>query len=196
MINTEEKVSKLEHILEEFITQTNYSINQLSAEMSEFKEEMSGFKAEMLEFKNDVNSQNDRMNKRWGELANKMGTVVEDIIAPGAPDALRKKFQIETLDLMVRRKVRDRSGNTDEFDVIILGSDERVYLIEVKSNPGVTHVDEIVRKAEKLKSLLYPGNEIVPVFGALYFPETILKYASKCGVYLIGMKGDYLEILN
>jgi len=32
------------------------------------------------------------MNKRWGELANKMGTVVEDIVAPSIPRLAREIF--------------------------------------------------------------------------------------------------------
>ena len=32
------------------------------------------------------------MNKRWGELANKMGTVVEDIVAPSIRRLAREMF--------------------------------------------------------------------------------------------------------
>ena len=32
------------------------------------------------------------MNKRWGELANKMGTVVEDIVAPSIQRLAREVF--------------------------------------------------------------------------------------------------------
>ena len=182
MVEVEQRVIRLEQVLEEFIQQTNFSINSLSLEIKEFKEEM--------------RLQTRELNKRWGELANKMGTLIEDIIAPGAPDALNKKFGIEIDEIMVRRRVRDKNRNMEEFDVVIVGSDKRVYLIEVKSSPSIFHIDDTLKKAEKLKTLLYPDLEVIPILASLYIPENIIDYASKMNVYALGMKGDYLEILN
>jgi hypothetical protein len=189
MIETEARVSSLEQVLEEFIRQTNFSINNMIEEMADFKEEMK-------EFKEEMRRQSEQMNKKWGELANKMGTLVEDIIAPGAPEALKKKFGIETIDMMVRRRYKDKNGNTEEFDIIIEGSDKKIYLIEVKSNPKLADIDEVLFKSQKLQKLLYPDFTIVSLLGSLYFPDTVIKYALKMKVYIMGMSGDYLEILN
>jgi len=35
------------------------------------------------------------MNKQWGNLANKMGTIVEDIIRPGIRPTLKRYFNTE-----------------------------------------------------------------------------------------------------
>ncbi|MEJ5283920.1 MAG: hypothetical protein WHS77_02610 [Brevinematales bacterium] len=193
-------------------------------EMLAFKNEMKIFKDEMLAFKNEMKTFKDgvlifqdsvssvideikgsinelqisrqEMNKKWGDLARKMGTIAEDIIAPGAPEALMKKFGVDTLDLMVRRKIKDKNKNTEEFDIIILGDDEKVYLIEVKSTPTADYVLDVLDKAKKLKEMVYHDKEIVPIFGSLYIDEDIKKFATKNNIYVIGMKGDYLEILN
>ncbi len=165
-------------------------------EMRDFKNEMKDFKDEMRDFKDEMKLQIKELNKKWGELANKMGTLVEDIIAPGTPDALNRKFGIETLDLMVRRQIKDSKNNVEEFDIIVVGSDKKVYLIEVKSTPKVTHLGEIIAKANKLKNLLYPDKNIIPIIGSLYFPEAIIKRASKMDVYVMGIEGEYLNILN
>ena len=37
---------------------------------------------EMMDFKDEMKVSRKELNKRWGELANKMGTIVEDIVAP------------------------------------------------------------------------------------------------------------------
>jgi hypothetical protein len=50
---------------------TEISVNRLSIEMHEFKDE--------------AERDRKRMNKQRGELANKMGTLVEDIVAPNLP---------------------------------------------------------------------------------------------------------------
>ena len=43
---------------------------------------MKEFKDEMADFKNEPETDRKNRNKQWGELANKMGTLVEDIISP------------------------------------------------------------------------------------------------------------------
>ncbi|MCX7821555.1 MAG: hypothetical protein N2258_07780 [Brevinematales bacterium] len=172
-------------------------------EMLEFKNEMKIFKDEMLEFKNyvsvfieEINIFKSEINRKWGDLARKMGTITEDIIAPGAPDALMKRFGIEILDLMVRRKIKDKDKNTEEFDVILIGNDNKVYLIEVKSTPTTENVLEVLKKSEKLRQIIYNDKEIVPIFGSLYIDEDIQKFATKNNIYVLGMKGDYLAVLN
>ncbi len=51
------------------------------------------------------------MNRQWGELANKMGTVTEDIVAPGFPFLIERHFGLSLDDISCRRKVKDKSGN-------------------------------------------------------------------------------------
>ena len=188
MIEIEEKVSRLEEVLEQFITQTNYSINSLHHEMSEFKNEMSEFKGEMSEFKYQI-------NKKWSELAQKMGTVVEDIIVPGCESALSRKFKIKINSIVDRMKLKNTYG-MEEFDIIVEGSDGKVYMVEVKSTLRIAHIRETIEKAEVLKKLKYRDLEIVPILSSLNINESILRHAGKSGVYILGMKGDYLEILN
>ncbi len=77
----EYRTSRLEDVLDEFIRSTQTSLNRLSMEMREFKEEMRAA---------EKRSERERreMNKKWGEISNKMGTVVEDIIFPATQDLL------------------------------------------------------------------------------------------------------------
>ena len=85
----EEKFEYLESVLGQFIVTTSTSltrleknISALSVEMRDFKNEMRGFKNEMQSFKDQSIADRKSMNKKWGDLANKMGTVVEDIVIP------------------------------------------------------------------------------------------------------------------
>ena len=63
----------------------------------------------MKAFKDEVNHDRKRKNKQWGELANKQGTIDEDIIAPATALVIRKYWNCDVDDLSVRRKVR-RNG--------------------------------------------------------------------------------------
>jgi hypothetical protein len=47
---------------------------------------------EMREFKDDRLAADTRLDRRWGELANKMGTLAEDIVAPGIPAIFQRAF--------------------------------------------------------------------------------------------------------
>ncbi|HEC97425.1 MAG TPA: hypothetical protein ENI58_04615, partial [Nitrospirae bacterium] len=92
MPTVEERVDTLESLLGQFIVHTDTALRRLEREMREFKDEMREFKDEMREFKDEMGEFKDRtekmlsaQNKRWGEIANKMGTVVEDIVAPNIP---------------------------------------------------------------------------------------------------------------
>ncbi len=105
----EHKTTHLEEVLESFIVHTKESLDRLEKEMREFKKEMQdfkdemrAFKDEMLDFKDEMRAFKDEtrrdrkeMNKRWGELSNKMGTVVEDIISPATRPVIIKYFKCD-----------------------------------------------------------------------------------------------------
>ena len=64
-------------------------MREFKDEMREFKDEMREFKDEMPEYKEWSRNQIKTMNRQWGDLANKMGTLAEDLVAPSVPRILR-----------------------------------------------------------------------------------------------------------
>lgn len=73
--------------------ETDLRINRLSEEeMSAFKDEMRMFKEEMQTFREETRNDRREMNKRWGELAASLGTLVKDVVAPSVPRVLREVF--------------------------------------------------------------------------------------------------------
>ncbi len=113
-------------------------------EMKEFKNEMKEFKNEMSTFKNEMEKEVKRMNKQWGELANKMGTVVEDIVAPAISPVVKKYFNCDPEEIAIRVK-RKKNGLKDEFDAICVCKN-RVFLFEVKSTPRPEYIFEFKDK--------------------------------------------------
>lgn len=69
-------------VLWQFIAATGTALIRLEREMRIFKDEMSEFKNEMLEYKDWSKASITNMNARWGNLAHKMGILVEDIFYP------------------------------------------------------------------------------------------------------------------
>ncbi|MGC8890571.1 MAG: hypothetical protein ACP5PC_07735, partial [bacterium] len=99
-----QRVDRLEQVMIELAEQSKITQRELARlssemlefkkEMREFKDEMRAFKDEMREFKDEMRVFKDEMNKRWGELANKMGTLVEDIFFPSFEIVLKKYFNV------------------------------------------------------------------------------------------------------
>lgn len=181
----EKRVDRLEIALENLASQvaeTSRSVNQLSVEMRAFKNEMRDFKNEM--------------NKRWGDLANRLGTLVEDIVAPAFPDVIKRRFNLEIEDMMVRRKRRRRELR-EEFDLIAVVS-EKVFVVDVKSQYKSEYVDRFSQKLDRFNRLFpeYGEERIVGVIASLYLDESVVRYATAKGYYAMGMKGDYMDFLN
>jgi len=199
----EERVDRLETILGEFIVRTSTSLSRLSNEMREFKnemrEDMREFKNEMCEFKNEVRQDRKAMNKQWGELANKMGTLTEDIVVPAVRPAIKRYFNQELSDFMVKRKRNIKALNLKgEFDVIAV-SDDKVFVVEVKSSPDENYLNEFVKKMDRFVTLFpeYADKQLIPVFAGLRFEPDMTELASSKNVYVLAYREwDYMDILN
>jgi len=187
-----ERVDRMETILGEFIVSTSSSLNRLSKEMREFKNEM-------CEFKNEVRQDRKAMNKQWGELANKMGTLTEDIVVPAVRPAIKRYFNQELIDFMVKRKRKIKaSGLEGEFDVIAV-SDDKVFVVEVKSSPDENYLNEFVKKMDRFVTLFpeYADKQLIPVFAGLRFEPDMTELASSKNVYVLAYREwDYMDILN
>jgi hypothetical protein len=218
MPKIEERVSNLERVLEEFIRSVGIEFNKLynsqmrtEAELREFKEEMKAFKEEMKAFKEEMRAFKDRMeefqrrqeeenrrkNREWSALAKKMGTIVEDLIAPALRPVLKKYFNCE-VTLEGQRMFRRKAGEDYEVDAVA-ACDERVFMVEVRSTPRDGDVRDIREKAERFFEFFpeFRGRELVVIFGSITFPENVIRYASREGVYVLGWREwEYMDILN
>ncbi|WP_411376611.1 hypothetical protein GFV12_06715 [Desulfurobacterium thermolithotrophum] len=202
-----EKVDRLERAIMELVYiqhKTEMEIQSLKKEMKEFKDEMKEFKKEMKEFKDEMREFKDRMekevrrmNKQWGELANKMGTIVEDIVFPAARPVIRKYFKCDPLDLMMNVE-RKRGKKREEFDVIAICED-KVFLIEVKSTLRQEHVGYIKEKAERFRELFpeYRNKDIILILASLSIKKEVLNKLTKEGIYGMAYREwEYMDILN
>lgn len=138
-------------------------------------------------------------NKKWGELSDKLGTIVEDIVAPNIPRITQELFGQEPDDLMVRRTVRNHRdpARRREFDVIAVCGDW-VLLNETKSTVRIDYIDRFVEALAELPDYFpeYAGKTIVPVFSSLGISQDLVNYLTKKGVYAMAMGDETMELLN
>ncbi|MCY2989459.1 MAG: hypothetical protein NTY19_16530 [Planctomycetota bacterium] len=112
-VTIEDRVDRLESLFGQFLTEMallNHQAqernkaaeerNRLAEERNQAAEERMGrFEQEMREFKEESRQARRAMDKQWGNLANKMGTIIEDILAPNLRRLAREHFRFGTIGL-------------------------------------------------------------------------------------------------
>lgn len=168
-------------------------------EMHAFKGEMSDFKNEMLEYKRESLAERKRMNKQWGDLANKLGTIVEDIAAPNVVRLATEEFGIDPLqDILIRARRTSRihpDGRT-EFDVICAGPG-KILLAEMKSTPTHAAIDGFRDKLDRFWEFFpeYQGRELIGIFASWSLEDDIRKAIRSHGLYGLAMGEETMEIV-
>lgn len=205
MPSIEERVDSLENVLRQFIIHTDIAFRNLEKEfrdfkdeMKSFKDEMSNFKDEMRSFKDEMREEHRKMNKRWGEISNKLGTIIEDIIYPALRPLIRQYFNCEPLYMGMN--IKKRKGDIkDEFDAIV-ECENMVFLVEVKATPKIEYIDMFVqKKINKFKNLFteYKSKALIPIFASLRFEEDIIDYLTKLSIYAMAYREwEYMDLLN
>ena len=142
------------------------------------------------------------MNERWGNLANKMGTLVEDIVAPSIRPLAREVFGCGEQRYFGTRVSVNRSDDLSrerEFDALYVGA-RAVLLNETKSSPRTEDAPAFVEFVESGEfALYYPQYGQLPVkpaFSSLSIPEDMVRYLTRRGVYAIAMGDEAMQVLN
>jgi hypothetical protein len=152
---------------------------------------------EMREFKDENRRERQRMNKQWGELANRLGTLVEDIVAPNLPRVAAELFSCTIPDLFAVRVVRRFGGETRVYDALV-ACPNVVLINETKSRLLETHVDSILDKLAELPRV-YPefaDRRAVGILASLYPDPGVVRLATRKGVLVMGMGDETMQILN
>jgi hypothetical protein len=181
-----QEVDELREYMKELSYQamrTDMAVNKLSEEMREFKDE--------------TRRDRQRMNKQWGELANRLGTLVEDIVAPSLPRVAAKQFGCDAPELFVVRVVRRVGAETREYDAMLVCPD-LVLINETKSRLQAAHIDELLDKLAELPRFYpeYQDRRIVGVLASLYPDASVINRATRKGVLVMGMGDEAMQLLN
>jgi len=175
-------------------------------EMKEFKDEMKVFKDEMTEYKEwskamieKLEKTTQDMKKQWGDLARKMGTLVEDIFAPSIDIAIEKYFEIVPNIVDTRKFVR-KNSDTLEIDILAISDEhKKAFVIEVKASPDkLEYIKMFEENLKKIPEFLpqLVNYEIIGIYAALDMSENTIKTLTKKKIFAMVVRGDILEIVN
>lgn len=197
-------------------------------EMKEFKSEMRGFKDEMKDFKDEMRvfkdgvqdfkiemkdfkefvladieeSRRERkeMNKRWGEVTNKLGTFAEDMAFPNVPRIAQEYFDEQTiLFKAVRVDVHrpEAEYGVYEFDGIV-ETENKVFLLESKYTIRMKYIESLPKLIDTFHLCFpqYADKELITLFASMSIPENMLKKLTKMGIYAMALGDDNMDLLN
>ncbi len=172
-------------------------------EMRKDREESRRFREEMQRTVAELRKTVVDMRRQWGEVVNRMGTLVEDIVAPNLPRIAKQYFgctDIEFFAVRVRRRHSVDKSKSREFDVIVVCDNNTVLLNETKTTPRVQYIDafaDFIQRGEFFEYFPeYRGKKLVPIFSSLYMGEDIVNYLTKKRIYAMAMGGETMDLLN
>ena len=205
MARTDESMARTDESIvrtDESIARTEHAIARLERIVERNSQEAARDREEAARSREEAARERREMNKRWGELANKMGTVVEDIVAPSVRRLAREVFECGDLVYFGTRQTVTRDDDrsrTREFDALYVGT-RAVLLNETKSSPRPEDARafmEFLRSGEFGK--FFPQHRelpIVPAFSSLNIPDNIVTYLTRHRIYALAMGDEALQVLN
>jgi hypothetical protein len=196
-INTDIALTRLERVIEESKVKNDIALTRLEKGLEEFKDEMKVFKDEMSGFKDRMEASHKNMNRQWADLAKKMGTLDEDLVSPAVRPMIRQYFKCDPIKRSIRELIR-KDGDSFEVDVLAV-CENKVFMIEVRATPRVNYVNEILEKVPLFRKFYpeYQDKEVIPIFASIIFPEHIVQYATRKGLYVMAYREwEYMDIIN
>lgn len=183
--------------LEEALMKLAYAQFNTEMELQKLSKEMTAFKDEMKDFKEENRRANREMNRRWGELANKMGTLVEDLVAPSLPRIVKDVLDQDVLDISVRYKRKLADGRVREFDALTVTADT-VCLTSTKSTLRSADVDRFADEVQIFREFFpeYASYPIVGILASLSVDDSVLSYAEWQGLLVLGVGDEIMEVKN
>ena len=141
-----------------------------------------------------------RLNRQLGDLANKHGRLVEDIMSPGIRRVFRRMFGRKRIEMSIERITgvdRRDPGRAREFDSIVI-ADDLVLVCETKSTlrpediahflTGLADVREYLPQAE--------GREVVGALASFRIDPSLVAAGERRGLLMFGLRTGLVRILN
>jgi hypothetical protein len=184
----EQRVLNLEEMMADLIRTMHLSQERIEANLEALRVE---WRAEARQ-----------MNRQYGELANKMGTLVEDLVAPSMPRLLREvvicpEDEGISMAVRVRRAHPIQKGLMQEFDAI--ASCGRYALFnETKNSLAPTDIDTLVAKLTSARDFFpeYEHHKLIGVVATLYMDISVVRYATRQGILALAIGDELMNIVN
>jgi len=177
------------------------AIDKAAEERNKLAEDRSKLAAESFaQFQQEMRQSKRDLDKKWIDFVNKMGTMVEDIVAPNLPRIAKEHFQLEAHQRFTIRTYARKIGKPGyerEFDAILVYP-EAVLINETKSNPDRKDVELFENVLKEFHEYFpeHASKRIIPIFASMHIPESIINLLTKKKIYGLAMGDDTMELVN
>jgi hypothetical protein len=200
MFNTEERVDRLEVAFEQFMAQTSAITMRLDTNLTRLERMIERHIAQSEKNAQSAAQDTRDLRKQMGELGNRLGTIVEDMIVPSIRRIAREELNCGEEKLFLPRATATRAdGGRREFDALYVG-EKAILLNESKATVRPEYAKEFVEFLHSKEFFQYfpeyLGKTVVPVFSSVNIPDDTLAYLTKNKIYAVGMGDEEMAVLN
>jgi len=219
-----ERLTRLEDVLANFIKsnqdgfanlrqQMEESRQRNDAEFAKFQQQMAASRqhsdAEFAKFQQQMaesQKRNDagfaKLRQDMGYLSHRLGSMVEDLVAPSLPGILKEvvacpEDQEVVVNVRIRRRHPSQPGKMLEIDAI---ADCGSYVLfnETKSQLTPEKVKAFLEKLTVVRDYFpeYPHHTILGSVAALAAETSLIEYASRQGLFVLGANEGLMTLQN
>lgn len=139
-------------------------------------------------------------DRKMGELSNKLGNLVEDIVAPSIPTLFRELFGAQDLDMSaehLRRRHRLDPGRMREFDYVAMAG-QIVLVNETKSSLRPEHIHSFVATLSEIRQYLpdAEGRDVIGSLASFSLDPSFVVAGERQGLLMFGLGTGLLRVLN
>ncbi|MEM6317401.1 MAG: hypothetical protein AAF960_07005 [Bacteroidota bacterium] len=170
---------------------------EMQIERAQYREEM---RIDLAAFKEEMRQSRRELNKKWGELANKLGTFAEDIAAPNLPRIAREQFNEANHIFFATNLYKSAPGKKEviyEFDAI-LETENALFFLESKYTVRGKYINGLPTIIDNFKTCFpeYADKEFIPIFASMKLHANTLKKLTRMNIYAMAMGDRTMELFN
>jgi len=123
------------------------------------------------------------LQKQVGGIAHAVGFQLEDRAYLSLPQLLKRDFNIEVKERLLRRNIKNKKG--ERLEINILGKGERdgkeIYIVgEAKANLSARHIEDFIDRLKDIKEVI--DLEIFPVMVTYMTEPEVEEFANSKGI--------------
>jgi hypothetical protein len=179
------------------VERTSAFVEKMLAKIDATNDRMDARQAQLSK---DMRASSAKADRTVGEMANKMGTLVEDIVSPGIATMFQQQFGRELLPYpgpRVRRIHRHDAGRMREFDYVAMDADV-MLVTETKSKLRPENIPEFIGVLQEIRDYLFEADGRM-VFGCLAsfsLDPSLVIAGERQGLLMVGLGTGLMRVLN
>lgn len=179
---------------------SNRRMDDFGQRMDAFSRRADEFNRRMDEFAQRAEVERRAFNKRWAELSDSMGTLIEDMVAPCGFQLAKAIFggeEAQTCTIRVKRRHPLVPGEMMELDLLAV-SPTKLLVVEVKRRMDAAKAAEYQEKIRRLPEFFpeFVGKALCPAVASVYIEPSVVAFLNRERLYGIAMGDEVMEVIN